>query len=151
MNISDFPKLLAFFEKHRLRLGFPNTLGARSPKRDAARSNRAGDANPPKIQRFRGISFPKLLFQKLYGVIKPLLAGKSLAETDAVIRTKDIQKIAKIALALSDLPVCRCPVFHDDLICSMSDLSLYVSNQEEMREVNVHRISKIFCFCCLTV
>ena len=27
------------------------------PKRDAARSNRAGDANPPKTLRFRGIHF----------------------------------------------------------------------------------------------
>ena len=31
----------------------------RTPKRDAARSNRAGDANPPKTLRFRGITFPK--------------------------------------------------------------------------------------------
>ena len=30
-----------------------------APKRNAARSNRAGDANPPKTLRFRGITFPK--------------------------------------------------------------------------------------------
>ena len=30
-----------------------------APKRDAARSNRAGDANPPKTLRFRGILFSK--------------------------------------------------------------------------------------------
>ena len=58
------------------------------PKRDAARSNRAGDANPPKTLRFRGIPFPKTspvelrfiipcnayyrcIYIKVYGLLAP--------------------------------------------------------------------------------
>ena len=44
------------------------------PKRDAARSNRAGDANPPKTLRFRGILFcysavsvPSVWDRSMYG------------------------------------------------------------------------------------
>ena len=54
-----FPKLLGFWGFPRRRLALSAMRSCSSPKRDAARSNRAGDANPPKTLRFRGIPFPK--------------------------------------------------------------------------------------------
>ena len=60
MNIAKkIPKLLGFLDFCRCSLGLLIIAKMRAPKRDAARSNRAGDANPPKTLRFRGITFPK--------------------------------------------------------------------------------------------
>ena len=53
------PKLLGFLDFCRYSLGLLIIAKMRAPKRKAARSNRAGDANPPKTLRFRGITFPK--------------------------------------------------------------------------------------------
>ena len=38
-------------------MALSTTFVLQPPKRDAARSNRAGDANPPKTLRFRGFPF----------------------------------------------------------------------------------------------